>query len=495
MERRGRIDVDISGKLQEMSLPNMKRQFSVLFGEMTLVNRAHTVMLYERGVHSRETAAEILKTIDRVEEELTPDDLSLQSGEDLYMNVEHQMIARMGAGAGKMHTGRSRNDLFSCLQRMVCRRELLKVMRSASELEELLLDFAAKNVDTVMTGYTHLQPAQPTTAAHFVTSYLEMLQRDMKRLRAAYGSANLNALGGAAFAGTGFPIDRERTAELLGFDGLVENTWDSVASKDFFMEAEAAYGIMQSSFCRFATDLYTWCTDEFGFWEFGGQVSGQSSIMPQKKNPTVLENIRSLAGDGASAFGLSALTVKNTPLSFILDGHRMSDDFIDATNSVLASLEYMKEALRYSSVHKERALRMAERNFCTVTALADHLVSEYGIPFREAHHITGGMVGDAKEAGLDVTGMDAALLGKWAEIILGHGLPATDEEVRAALLPVSNVESKKCAGGPSPERVRDMIAHLSAQAAADAAWTEEAAGKIDKAYAGLRAAADEIIGK
>ena len=494
MERRGRINVDISDKLQEMALPGMRKQFDVLFEEMTQANRAHTVMLFEQGVHSRETAAAILKAIDSVRSELTPDDLSLENGEDIYMNVEHQMIARIGADAGKMHTGRSRNDLFSCLQRMVCRRELLKVMRSASELEDLLLGFAEENVDTVMTGYTHLQPAQPTTAAHFATSYLEMLQRDMKRLRAAYESANLNALGGAAFAGTGFPIDRERTAELLGFSGLVENTWDSGSSKDFFMEAEAAYAIMQSSFSRFATDLYTWATDEFGFWEFGGQGSGQSSIMPQKKNPTVLENIRALAGDGAAAFALASLTVKNTPLSFILDGHRMSDDFMNATGSVLRSLEYMKEALRYSSVHKERALRMAERNFCTVTALADFLVSKFGIPFREAHHITGGMVADAKDAGLDVTGMDAALLNKWAGAILGRSLDVTDEEVRSALLPVSNVESKKCAGGPSPERVRDMIEHLRAQAEEDRTLAEEAAKSIEDAYAKLRAAADEIIG-
>ena len=493
MERRGRIDVDMSGKLQEMALPGMKAQYRALFEEMTLANKAHTVMLYEQGVHDRETAAKILEAIESVHEELTPDDLSIDNGEDLYMNVEHQMIARIGSDAGKMHTGRSRNDLFSCLQRMIARRELLKVMYSLLELEDELIVFAKKNADVVMTGYTHLQPAQPTTVGHYITSLLEMLQRDFGRLEHAYASADLNALGGAAFAGTGFPIDRKRTAELLGFAEVLENTWDSVASKDYFLEGEAAFAILQGTLSRAASDLYTWCTDEFGFWEFGGQVSGQSSIMPQKKNPTVLENVRAQAAGAFAEMTRGVITVKNTPLSFILDGHGMGDDFIAAADSALASLEYMKEAFKYSVIYEERALRMAERNFCTVTALADYLVGKFGIAFREAHHITGGMTGDAKEAGLDVTGMDAALLNKWALNILGHELDISDEEVHSALLPLQNVLSKKCIGGPAPERVAEMIEHIEGRAAEERAHADALSGRLASAYAALDEAAAKIM--
>ncbi len=490
---RGRIEVGLSEHYKQMKLPGLISTYNNLFNEMMYCNKAHTVMLKDCNILDEETVKKILGAIDEVHDEFKAEDLSLDNGDDLYLNVEHQMISRIGSTAGKMHTGRSRNDLYSTLSRMVARRELVKVMRSVIEMQKVLLDMAKNNVDTVMTGYTHMQPAQPTTLAHYLTSYLNALQRDFVRLQHAYTTSNKNPLGGAAFAGTGFPIDRIETTKYLGFDGVVENTWDGVTSRDFYLEADSAYAILQNTLSRVAQDIFIWCTDEFGVWELGGQVSGQSSIMPQKKNPSSLEEVKTGCSGAFSSLTASTLCLKNSPFSFIVDTFRMDGDFLSATQSTLSVLETMKETLKYSAVHKERALSMAEKNFCTVTGLADDLVRKYNIAFRDAHHITGGMVADAKKAGLDVNGMDSVSLKKWSTKILGYELDMTDEEVHNSLAVLSNVDSKKCIGGPNRDRVCEMIEHLEKELSEEIEYTNAVEAKVENAYDDLDRRVAEIL--
>ncbi len=490
---RGRIEVGLSEHYKQMKLPALRANYRNLFNEMMYCNKAHTVMLGDCGILDAETVKQILGAIDRVHDEVKETDLSLDNGDDLYLNVEHQMISRIGSIAGKMHTGRSRNDLYSTLARMVTRRELTRVMRAVIDMQEVLIGLAKDNVDTVMTGYTHMQPAQPTTLAHYLTSYLQALCRDYSRLEHVYKLSNQNPLGAAAFAGTGFPIDREETTKYLGFDSVVENTWDGVASRDFYLEADAAYAILQNTLSRVAQDIFIWCTDEFAVWELGGQVSGQSSIMPQKKNPSTLEEVKTGCSGALASLNASMMALKNSSFSFICDSFRMDGDFISATDSTLNVLETMKETLKYSSVHKERALSMAEKNFCTVTGLADTLVRRFNIAFRDAHHITGGMVSDAKKAGLDVNGMDAASLRKWSEKILGAPLDMTDDEVHDALAVLSNVDSKKCIGGPNRVRVHEMIAHMEAIVEKETAFIDAAEKKVEDAYNELDARVESIV--
>ncbi len=481
---RGRIEESLSEQYTVLSYPKLINNYHRMFQEMMWANKAHAIMLYDVGVNDLETSKDILSAVGEIQKTLKEGDLAIEKGDDLYLNVEHAIRSKAGGEkGGKLHIGRSRNDLYSCLSRMVVRKDLWDTMDLTIELQETLLLMAKEHTDSVMTGYTHMQPAQPTTLAHYLTSYISVLSRDFNRMRECYVVTNINPLGGAAFAGTGFPLDRQQTTNLLGFDAMLVNTWDGVASRDFIMQAEAAYAIMQNTLSRFAQDLYIWCTNEFAMWDLGGQVSGQSSIMPQKKNPSALEEVKANSSSGLSAFTASFASLKNASFSFVLDEFNLDVDFASAQKSMTQALRMIMEIIKYSSFNKERALRMSEKNFCTVTGLADYLVREYNVSFRDAHHITGGMVADAVKAGLDVTGMDMASAKKWTKEILGKELALTDGEVKRELEPISNVASKQVVGGPSKTRVEEMIADQEKTMKEEHQWLLSAVKQVDDAYA------------
>ena len=490
---RGMIQADMSERYKEMLYPDLVANFNSMFQEMALVNKAHTIMLFQRKILDVESAQEILGAINDIQKNFTVEDLS-PDNQDLYFNIEKAVIDRIGSTfGGRMHTGRSRNDLYSTLTRMTLRKSLWEIFECLLSIEERLVSLAREHTESVMTGYTHSQPAQPTTLAHYFLAYLQTLGRDFLRLRQAYETTNQCPLGAAAFAGTGFPLDRGKTAEMLGFDGVLENTWDCVASRDYLLQAESAVSIMMSSLGRVAQDIYFWCSEEVGVWEIGGEVAGQSSIMPQKKNPSTVEYIRGKSGHSFGAFASSYMAFKGIPFSFCCDMMETAAMFPKAHQETLKAMEMFEETLKYSKFNQKKALEKAQVNFCTVTGLADYLVRAFNISFRDAHRITGGMVADAKAEGKDVRGLDTAQLGKWSQKILGQELFVDDEMLVDILSPQGNVESKTVPGSPSKVCVEEMIRKAEAALREQREWFAAVTEKVACRYAETDAEALRIL--
>jgi len=449
--------------------PRIAEELQVSFGYLTWVNRAHVVMLEEQEIITREAAVALLNTLDDIERE-GPEGLAIdREREDLYFNYEHAVIARVGhAIGGQIHTGRSRNDLGATMSRMRCRDALYWLLQAVFGLRRVLIGRAREHAGTVMPGYTHLQPAQPITLGHYLLAVEGGLERDTDRLRAALCRANYSPLGAAALAGTGFPIDRLLTARLLGFDGLVENTLDCVASRDFLLEAAAAGALLGVTLSRLAQDLYVWYTHEFGMIDFPDSTAGTSSIMPQKKNPVILEHIkgRTAAASGALAGAIAAVQASN--YSNTVDANR------EGLRPVWGALEDLRVAtmLAHTAVgtliaRRELMLSRCRVNFSTVTELADQLVRGWGLSFREAHEVVGAVVRQALEQGRDASGITAAMVREAAVAVLGRPkVPAlSDDVVRAALDPLANVTARSHVGGPAP------LAVAEAADRADGRWT------------------------
>ena len=475
--------------------PRMREERDTSFGYLTEVNQAHVVMLARQAIIESDAAASLLRAI----EELAvagKDQLELDPRrEDLYFNYERAIIEKVGpAVGGQMHTARSRNDLGSTMYRMRCRDVLLQLLHEVSACRQALLAKAGQHLNTVMPGYTHLQPAQPITFAHYMAAIEEALGRDTARLLGAMARTQLSPLGAGALAGTGFRIDREMTAGLLGFDGVLGNTLDAVASRDYVLETAAAGAILGATLSRYAQDLYVLYSYEFGTVDFPDRVAGTSSIMPQKKNPIVLEHIKGRTAPIAGALMSGLAAIRNTNYTNVIDANR------EGLRPVWAGLEELRIALALARVATEAAEPRAElmlarcrANFSTVTELADTLVREWQISFREAHEIVGGVVRDALAAGLDASGITAAMVVSHAEHIVGPGRSLTDGQVQQALDPLHNVEARAHTGGPAPVAVAAALAAAQALLDRDRQAVTTIETKLAAARSGLAAAVATVL--
>ena len=483
---RERIKSELSEVLQkDVLLPATVAEFELGFEDMVALNKAYAVMLAEGGIVDRKTAGILLRGLERVHRELTVDGLSGKY-EELYFNLEHAFFEIVGREiGGRLHTGRSRNDIYATLGRMEIRKSLWDVCRKNLELQRLLLAHASEHLETVMTGYTHTQPAQPITFGHYCTAAVQALARDFERIRNAYRTTNASPYGAAALAGTAFPVNRDRLSELLGFDRVMKNTLDCVGARDYILETEAAFAIMMVTVSRIAQDLYIWSTDEFGILDVGGEIAISSSIMPQKKNPISLELAKAKAAHSLGGFVSSAAVLRNTPFSLCMDLFEVPTLYWESRRNTLQALTLVAETLKYSTIRKERALERARGNFSTVTALADALVQKCGISFSEAHSIVGEMVGVVEEQGTGMSGMNATLLRSASGRVLKKELVLSDREIQQAIDPFENVMSKDIVGGPNPKRVEEMIVAAKAQLGTDSEWLEGEIRRVEGAYGKL----------
>ncbi|MDP2872826.1 MAG: argininosuccinate lyase [Bacillota bacterium] len=445
--------------VQYLYAPRMAEERDSSFWHMTATNRAHVVMLAQEGIVTPQAAAAILDALDDIAAQ-GPAGLELDpEREDLYFNYEHAVSGRVGPDTGgRMHTGRSRNDLGATLTRLRCRDVLLGLMDAAVELREALLARAGEHLETVMPGYTHLQPAQPITLGHYLTAVEEALGRDTERLAAALRHADLCPLGAAALAGTGFPINRDTTAELLGFSAVLPNTLDCVASRDYLLEALAAAAIMGVTLSRFAQDLYVWYSAEFGAVDFPDRAAGTSSIMPQKKNPILLEHIKGRTAHAPGAFVSAIAGIRNTNFTNVIDANR------EALRPAWGALEELRVSLALSVlvvrtliVRDALLLDRCRTNFSTVTELADTLVRLWGISFRQAHEVVGGVVRRVMAGGGTAAAIDADLVREVSAEILGMRYDLDNAAVALALDPVNNVRARGHYGGPAPDQVSRMV--------------------------------------
>jgi argininosuccinate lyase len=412
-----------------------------IFAADLAVDRAHVVMLAEQDIVPESDTAAILDALADIE---AAGHGALPDGEDVHEAIETAVVERVGPAGGRMHTARSRNDEVAACIRYRLRADLLVLLETLVSAREALLDSAAAHTGTVMPGYTHLQPAQPTTVAHWLCSYAGALARDTGRLVDAYDRVDRSPLGAAAFAGTPFDIDRERTADLLGFDGLVENATDAVSARDFLVETTGAVAGVALTLSGLAEDGILFA--HRGYLDLDDAYASTSSIMPQKKNPDTLELVRGRTGDAVAGLSGLVTTLKGLPRAYNRDLQRAGRHAWDAIDSVTAATEVAVGAVTTATYDEEALAAAAGEGFTTATGVAD-LLARSGVPFRTAHEVVA-LAGEANTP--DTAALDAAAREVLGESLWDHVDPAA---VERALDPRASVESRDSRGGPAPDAV------------------------------------------
>ena len=414
-------------------------------------SRAHAAMLRTAGVISSEDEAAIQGGLETIAGEIAAGTFPFRDEyEDIHMNVEARLRELIGPAAGRLHTARSRNDQVALDFRMWVRDACDRTVGQIQALQRALVAKAELHAEAVMPGFTHLQPAQPVTFGHHLMAYVEMFGRDAARFADARARMNESPLGAAALAGSPFPIDRQQTATALGFDRPTANSLDSVADRDFALEALAAATICATHLSRLAEEIVIWMTPQFGFVRLSDAFTTGSSIMPQKKNPDAAELVRAKVGRLLGSFTQLAVVMKGLPLTYSKDMQEDKVPTFEAFDALELSLAAMAGMVADLEPDTARMAAAAGAGYSTATDLADWLVRELGLPFRDAHHITGAAVKRAEQLGCDLPGLPL------------NELQALDPRITAGvyqvLTPEASVASRKSYGGTAPDQVRAQIA-------------------------------------
>jgi argininosuccinate lyase len=412
---------------------------------------AHAAMLRHVGMISEADEAAIREGLAAIAARIEAGDFPWDEGlEDIHMNIEARLTESIGEAGKRLHTGRSRNDQVALDLRLWVRDAIDGLTGQVEDVMRALVARAEEHAGTVMPGFTHLQPAQPVTFGHHLLAYVEMLSRDRGRLLDCRARLNESPLGAAALAGTGFPIDRHRTAQALGFDAPTRNSLDSVASRDFAAEFLFACAMCGTHLSRFAEEVVIWTNPYFGFVKLSDAFTTGSSIMPQKRNPDAAELVRGKTGRMNGALVGLLTVMKGLALTYFKDMQEDKEGVFDAAESLTLCLAAMAGMVRDMQPDAARLKAAAGAGFSTATDLADWLVRELRMPFRDAHHVTGRLVAAAEARGCDLAGLPLA------------GMQAVEPRITEAVFGVLTVEasvaSRTSYGGTAPENVRRMAA-------------------------------------
>lgn len=466
---------------EQLLVPVFNDQRDYLFEVMFDIHRAHVIMLAEQGVIKEEEARAMLSGINKVAQ-TDYKTLSYQPEfEDLFFMMEAKIGEEIGHElAGKIHIGRSRNDMGIAMYRIVLRRHLLTLIDSSLGLSEVLLAQAEKHKDTYMTGFTHTQPAQPTTLGHYLLAVYDVLQRDIGRLWSAYRTVNQSPMGAAALTTTGFLICRNRMRELLGFDRLIENSYDSIAGADYLLETASAIMTCMVNTGRWIQDFLKYVTREYGYFKVADPYVQVSSIMPQKRNPVSIEHSRSLAssayGDALAAIGM----IHNTPFGDIVDTEDdLQPHLYRAFNNANRVMKLMYAVLATMEVDKEKAKEMAGKSSITITELADTLARDYNISFRLAHKIASQISKKTLQEKKELYDWDVKDINAMIRPFVNVSL--TEAEWQKIISPEYFVEIRNHPGGPSPREAERMIGERQLVLASSIKEFEAAIEKVDSA--------------
>ena len=410
---------------------------------------AHCKMLARVGVLTDRESSDIIKGLEEIRQEIRQGKLELRAElEDIHMHIEKRLIEKIGPLGGKLHTARSRNDQIALDMHLYLKREIVNTVRLIAGLQKSLILLAEKNLLVVMPGYTHLQRAQPILFSHHLMAYFSMLERDALRFKDNYKRADIMPLGAGALAGTTFPIDREYTAELLGFASIYENSMDAVSDRDFVLEYLSNSSILMMHLSRFCEDLILWSSSEFDFIEIDDAFCTGSSIMPQKKNPDVAELVRGKTGRVYGSLFNLLTVMKSLPLTYNRDMQEDKEPLFDTVDTIQACLEVMAPLVENITVKKDKMKRAVEEDFSAATDLADYLVNK-GLPFRESHRVVGELVAYCLDEG--------KLLKEVSLEELQEFSPLFEKDALTCLVPLKVVEARKARGGTSPEQVKDYL--------------------------------------
>ena len=455
------------------------------------IHFAHLVMLADQQIVSAADATTVRAAL----ESISIDDVRRVTYdgtcEDLFFYVERLIVAAGGEeAAGRLHTARSRNDIDMTMYRMQQRELILTVLTGVVRLRTVLIDLADRHREDVFAAHTHTQPAQPSTIAHYLLAVIEQLERDAIRLRAAYASTNQNPLGACAITGTGFPIDRQRTTALLGFDGATGNTYGSIATVDYLLESVSATAVLLAGLGRVVQDLLLWCTSEFGYLRLSDGFVQRSSIMPQKRNPVALEHARAIASKALGQTTAIILSVHNTPFGDIVD---TEDDlqplvlsmFRDAARAVTL----VAAAMGGAEFNRDRLAERAGLGWITVTELADTLTRDHGVPFRQGHEVATRLVAAAaREPAASI----ATLLSRVSTEVLGRAVEYDDAALAELLSPQHFVRVRTTPGGPAPSETARALGVSRKVLASDEQWIETSVGKLRAAEESLLKAVAQL---
>ncbi len=414
-------------------------------------SRAHAAMLAAQGIISSKDAETIREGLLTILSEIESGTFEFSTAlEDIHMNIEARLKTLIGEPAGRLHTARSRNDQVATDFRLWVRDQMDAAIEGLQTLIRAALAQAEAGANWVMPGFTHLQTAQPVTWGHHMMAYVEMFARDLSRFQDARARMNECPLGAAALAGTSFPIDRHMTAEALGFDRPMANSLDAVSDRDFALDYLGAAAICAMHLSRLAEELVIWSSAQFRFVTLSDRFSTGSSIMPQKKNPDAAELIRAKIGRIMGANVALMTVMKGLPLAYSKDMQEDKEQVFDAADNLMIAMAAMAGMLGDMSANKDALERAAASGFSTATDLADWLVQELGLPFREAHHVTGALVKMAEDRGCDLPDLSLA------------DMQTVQSNITAAVFDVlgvhNSVASRQSYGGTAPDQVRLQIA-------------------------------------
>jgi argininosuccinate lyase len=449
--RRGRLSGERTGEMMQF-LSSMVADRHIADADI-LVDIAHVVMLSKQRILNEETARPLLSALLQLYDEGIPESAFDDVYEDVHAGIEAFLIATVGEEiGGRMHMGRSRNDEVAACLRIRMREDVLRQLSILFRLRSTLISLAEKHTGTVMPGFTHLQYAQPTTLAHHLLAYEQAFSRDCERLSESVSRINQSPLGAAAFASTGYPVNREYTARILGFDGVLGNTMDAVSSRDFALEVLSSLSIMMTGVSRLCEEIILWSSSFAGFISLDDAFCSTSSIMPQKKNPDMAEIMRAKAASLIGAYTSAAATMKGLPMSYNRDLQELTPSLLRGIEDSKHSTSLLNDMLLTATFNRERMRDEAGKSYSTATDLADMLVRNCGLPFRTAHSIVGRAV---QNGGLDREHLDKAAIS-----ITGSSLPEnslSETDIRDALDVEKSIEQRKATGSPSSISVRGAV--------------------------------------
>ncbi len=445
----GRFD---GGPAEIMARINASISFDQrLYAQDIAGSKAHCEMLMAQGIISAGDGKQIVSGLDAILAEISAGKFSFNAAlEDIHMNIEARLAELIGDAAGRLHTARSRNDQVAVDFRLWVRDALDHLEAALRDLQHALLARAGEHAATIMPGFTHLQSAQPVTFGHHLLAYVEMFGRDRSRLRDARARLNESPLGAAALAGTSFPIDREATAKALGFARPMRNSLDAVSDRDFALEFLSSCAINAVHLSRLAEEIVFWSSAQFGFVQLTDEFSSGSSIMPQKRNPDAAELIRGKTGRVTGALNALLMMMKGLPLAYSKDMQEDKEQVFDTADTMSLCIAAMTGMIRTMIIREDAMLAAAGKGYSTATDLADWLVRELNIPFRQAHHITGEAVKRAEAKRVTLEQLSLADLQAIE--------PRITQAAQAALSVQASVASRTSFGGTAPDLVRAAIA-------------------------------------
>ncbi|MEG3055511.1 MAG: argininosuccinate lyase [Methanoculleus sp.] len=477
--RQGRLSGERSANLEHF-LASMDADRWIAEADL-LVDMAHLLGLRRQGILDEAPARALMAALLDLHDRGFPEKAFDERFEDIHAGKEACLIERVGEDiGGRLHMGRSRNDEVATCVRIRLKQEIIVLARALVDLRRTLLDLAAGHTDTVMPGFTHLQHAQPTTLAHYLLAYEQAFSRDTARLREAYARVDVSPLGSAAFASTGFPLDRDYTARLLGFSRPAANSMDAVAARDFALEILGDLTVCMTTVSRLCEELILWSTSFVGFVHINDAYCSSSSIMPQKKNPDVAEIMRAKAGTVAGAL-IAAMTItKGLPMSHNRDLQELTPHLWRGVVATRESIPLLAGMIGTATFDAGRMAAEAGKGFSTATELADTLTRDYGLAFRTAHRIVGRAV---RHGSLDLATLEAAAREAAGLSIVDLGV--TEDRIDAVLDPHNAVAVRTVPGGPAPSAVAVQLAEGRDLLARDAAWVEAVEAALLRAFEDL----------